>query len=147
MKRSMPKLFSIALILAMVFSFLPGQTRSVQAAPIPLTSGGTYTQNFDSLANSGTAAWANDSTLPGWYLGTDATPTVATYLVGTGSGTTGAFYSFGSSSATDRALGGLGSNGYYGASGVGKGYIGLILQNQTGANISALGLPRKSGHK
>lgn len=140
MKRTMPKFFAIALILAMAFSFLPGQKRSVLAAgAIPLTLS-PYAQNFDSLANSGTPAWANDSTLPGWYLATDANPTVTSYLVGTGSGTTGAFYSFGSSSATDRALGGLGSNAYYGASGVGKGYIGLVLQNQTGANINALSI-------
>jgi predicted extracellular nuclease len=138
MKRTMPKLFAFALTLAMIVSFLPAQAWSVRAAPIPLTT--TYTQNFDSLANSGTPAWTNDSTLPGWYLGTDANPAVTSYLVGTGSGTTGGFYSFGSSAATDRALGGLGSNSYYGASGVGKGYIGLILQNQTGANINALSI-------
>jgi predicted extracellular nuclease len=138
MKQTVSKFLAFAMTLALIVSFLPGQAQSVRAAPIPLTLGGTYTQNFDSLANSGTPAWTNDSTLEGWYLGTDANPAVTTYLVGTGSGTTGAFYSFGSASATDRALGGLGSNSYYGASGVGKGYIGLILQNQTGANISAL---------
>lgn len=128
-----------ASILALVATVLPGQARSVRAAgAVPLTAT-AYTQNFDTLANSGSsAAWTNDSTLPGWYLGTDANPTVTSYLVGTGSGTTGGLYSFGSASATDRALGGLGSNTYYGASGVGKGYIGLVLQNQTGANISAL---------
>ena len=142
MKQFMPKFLTIAVVLSMVFSFLPGQTRFVLAAPIPIALNGTYTQNFDSLANSSgtSASWTDDITLPGWYLRTDANTTVASYLVGIGNGTTGAFYSFGSSGSTDRALGGLGSNTYYGASGVGKGYIGLVLQNQTGANISALNI-------
>ncbi len=111
-------------------------------AEVSITYLGTpYTQNFDSLANSGTSAtWTNDSTLLGWYLSTDATPSVTSYLVGTGSGTTGGFYSFGDSSSPERALGGMGSNTYYGASGVGKGYIGLVLQNQTGATINALSI-------
>jgi len=139
MNKTMPKFFAVAIVLAMVFSFLPKQTHSVQAAPIPISLNGIYTQNFDSLSNSGSPTWTNDSTLPGWYLGTDANPTATSYLVGTGSGTTGAFYSFGLA-ASDRALGALGSNSYYGASGVGKGYMGLVLQNQTGANISALSI-------
>src|SRR5258706_3824536 len=136
MNKSLFKAFSIVTILALMLMALPMQ--SVDAAgTISLTAAG-YTQNFDSLANSGSPTWANDSTLPGWYLSTDATPSVTNYIVGTGSGTTGGFYSFGSASATDRALGGLGSNGYYDASGVGKGYMGVVLQNQTGANIDTL---------
>ena len=140
MKRKMSRVFSCALILVMMLGFLPVQPQAVMAGDgsVPLTAS-PYTQNFDTLASSGSpAAWANDSTLPGWYLATDLTPTVTTYLVGTGSGTAGGFYSYGAAGATDRALGGLGSNTYYGGSGVGKGYIGVVLQNQTGANINAL---------
>src|SRR5258706_2577627 len=136
MNKSLFKAFSIVTILALMLMALPVQNAEA-AGSVSLTAAG-YTQNFDSLANSSSPAWANDSTLPGWYLSTDATSSVTTYLVGTGSGTTGGFYSFGSASATDRALGGLGSNGYYGASGVGKGYIGVVFQNQTGANIDTL---------
>ena len=139
MKQAVSKIFTLIFTLTFILGFLPGQTPAALAAPIPLTpSSLTYSQNFDSLANSGSPAWTNDSTLEGWYLGTDAIPVVSTYLVGTGSGTAGGFYSFGSSGSTDRALGGLGSNSYYGGSGVGKGYIGLILQNQTGADINTL---------
>ncbi len=147
MKQTMPRLFVFALILAFIVSFLPAQAQYAFAAPdlrpsysVSIGSlGSTYSQNFDSLANIGTSSpWTNDVSLPGWYLGTDANPTVTSYLVGIGSGTTGGFYSFGSTLSTDRALGGLGSNSYYGASGSGKGYIGLILQNQTGATFTSL---------
>lgn len=138
MNKSLFKVFSLVTILALVLAAVPLQ--SVKAAgSVALTASG-YSQNFDSLANSGSSAsWTNDSTLPGWYLGTDATPTVTSYNVSTGTGTAGAFYSFGSTTAlTDRALGGIGSNAYYGTSGVGKGYMGIVLQNQTGANIDTL---------
>lgn len=137
MKIHLSKVFSLVTILALMLMALPVQSAQAATGSVVLTASG-YTQYFDSLANGGSPTWANDSTLPGWYLGTDATPSVTTYLVGTGTGTTGGFYSFGSSLATDRALGGLGSNGYYGASGVGKGYMGVVLQNQTGANIDTL---------
>jgi predicted extracellular nuclease len=124
-----------------MMGFMPGHTSSALAASVPLTLNTTYTQTFDTLANSGTSStWTDDSTLAGWYLATDNNPTVATYLVGTGSGNTGGFYSFGSSGSTDRALGGVGSNTYYGGSGVGKGYIGVVLRNETGADIDALGV-------
>lgn len=46
------------------------------AAPVPITGTTTYTQNFDSLG-TGSPAWTNDSTIPGWYAqinnGTTAT--------------------------------------------------------------------------
>jgi hypothetical protein len=32
-------------------------------------NGSTYSQNFDTLAQTGTnITWSNDSTIPGWYL-------------------------------------------------------------------------------
>jgi hypothetical protein len=136
MYKSLYKMFSVVTILALMLMALP--MGSAKAVGSIVTLGVPYTENFDSLASSGTPAWANDSTLPGWFLSTDATPSVTSYLVGNGSVTTGGFYSFGAVSSTDRALGGLGSNTYYGASGVGLGYIGLILQNQTGATINEM---------
>jgi len=77
-------------------------------------SAGTYTQNFNSLANSGTGvAWVDGSTLPGWYASTNKSSTargpITVYRADPGSSTTGAFYSYGSASATDRALGSLAS--------------------------------------
>jgi predicted extracellular nuclease len=136
MNKALYKAFSLVIILALMFMAVP--VKQAQAVGGITQLGFPYTQNFDSLANTGTPPWINDSTLSGWFLSTDSNSSVTSYLVGTGSGTTGGFYSFGASSNTERALGGLGSNAYYGASGVGKGYIGWILQNQTGATITTL---------
>lgn len=72
-------------------------------AAISINSGGTaYTQNFNTLANTGTS-----STLPdGWeFLETGANAN-STYTAGTGSSNAGDTYSFGSVAA-DRALGTL----------------------------------------
>lgn len=76
-------------------------------------SSGTYSQNFDSLADSGSPSWTDNSTLPGWYIskanGTSGNGPVTAYTPGTGSSGTGAIYSFGASSSTDRALGSVAS--------------------------------------
>ena len=114
--------------------------REVEAAPPISTSAGSmtalnaaYTENFDTLANSGTSAvaWTDNTTLPGWYS------TRPTYLVGTGSLNTGSLYSFGVTGAnpiTDRALGSVGS------SGTGAVYWGVRLTNNTGSQITSLDL-------
>ena len=95
-------------------------------AAITLT-GTTYTENFDTLANTGTS-----STLPsGWEFAETGTAVNTTYTAGTGSGTAGDTYSFGSAGSTDRALGGLQSgslNPTFGAS----------FTNTTGTAISSL---------
>ena len=100
---------------------------------VVLSSGtGTYTQTFDSLLNTGTAnAWADDSTITGWYAAKSVVPTpVTTYRAETGSGTTGALYSFGSAASSDRALGTL-------ASGTpGNFAFGVLFQNTSGSNLS-----------
>ncbi|PTS73932.1 hypothetical protein DBR17_17575, partial [Sphingomonas sp. HMWF008] len=73
-------------------------------AAISLSSSNAYTQNFDTLANSGTA----NSTLPaGWAFAESGSGANAAYAAGTGSDTGGNTYSFGSTGSTDRALGGL----------------------------------------
>jgi hypothetical protein len=65
--------------------------------------GATYTQNFDSLANTGTS-----SALPtGWFLFESGTAATTTYTAGTGSSQTGDTYSFGANLSTERAFGGL----------------------------------------
>jgi hypothetical protein len=74
---------------------------------------GTYSQNFDTLAQTGTSnPWVNDTTISGWHLYRSGSPVqaVTSYRAGTGSGTTAGFYSFGAANATDRALGGIGSS-------------------------------------
>lgn len=74
-------------------------------------SSGTYSQNFDSLANSGTAnTWMDNSTLIGWYASKSISPnSVTAYRADDGSGNTGALYSFGASGSTERALGSVAS--------------------------------------
>src|SRR5262245_2955400 len=61
---------------------------------LALTNGGTITsfgtqlnENFDSLINSGTATWINNSTIPGWYHARSGTGT--TIVADAGSSTAG----------------------------------------------------------
>lgn len=76
-------------------------------------SGGTYSQNFDSLASSGSPAWVDNSTLPGWYAAKGSAEATA-YIVSTGTSLTGSIYSFGVNGVnplSDRALGSIASSG------------------------------------
>jgi uncharacterized protein len=109
------------------------------AVPISLdTPTGTYTQNFDSLAASGSnISWVNGVTLSGWYLFNRNGLPITTYVAGNGSSSTGSFYSFGTDSS-DRALGSVGSGAtYFGSPGPGSvaGWIALALTNRSGATL------------
>lgn len=106
------------------------------------TSGFTYSQDFNSLAGTGSGvAWSNNSATPtvvGWnaYHGSasagstrSATQTsTSAYATGSGSSTTGGLFSFGSSSS-DRALGTMGSNSYEAA-------ITFAVKNTTGSTLT-----------
>jgi len=74
---------------------------------------GTYTQDFNTLALSGTAIpWNDNATLPGWYMRRMDDPNVVLanlYTANTGSSNAGAAYSYGSVDSTDRALGSIAS--------------------------------------
>lgn len=88
-----------------------------------------YNQYFDGLANTGTGsvAWANNSTIAGWYAGGTS------YTVGTGTGTTGTMYSFGTASGnTNRSLGSLSSGG------TGTQYYGVRFKNEGTTNITSI---------
>src|SRR5262247_950986 len=102
-----------------------------------LTNGGSITalgtpltENFDSLASTGTGiAWADNSTIPGWYS------TRVTYNSGTGSSNAGALYSFGVAGTnpdTDRALGSVASGS------TGTVFQAARLTNNTGGTITSL---------
>jgi hypothetical protein len=97
------------LFIALAAAVLPARPVSAQV----LMSGGMYSQNFDSLANSGSPSWTDNVTLPGWYIskagGTSGNGPVTSYSAGTGSGTTGAIYNFGASGSAERALGSIAS--------------------------------------
>ena len=97
------------------------------------------TQNFDSLANAGTTnAWANNSTLPGWYVLRGAAPPEPTnYAAGDGTpNATFGLYSLGPTGSTDRALGAIISNGF--AGNPGAVVYAVRLTNNTGADITSL---------
>jgi hypothetical protein len=115
------------------------------AAPVAITGTGNYSQNFDTLPASGSATWADDSTLPGWY--SQRTGSGTTIEAGTGSSTSGNLYAYGSASSTERALGSLGSENAT----TGSFAHGVQLQNTSGegATINSLAYTgeqwRKSG--
>jgi hypothetical protein len=87
----------------------------------------TYSQNFNSLANTGTGIpWTDNSTIPGWYS------TRTTYNAANGSSNAGALYSFGTTATTERALGSVGSGS------TGTVFYGARFVNNTGTTISAI---------
>jgi hypothetical protein len=99
--------------------------------PINLSS--SYTQNFDSLANSGTGnPWSDDSTITGWYFNRQFNNIPQTYNAGTGSSNAGALYSFGAISDSERALGSVASGS------TGTILWGISLVNDTSEVISDL---------
>ena len=107
-------------------------------SPMPtiniITLGTPITQNFDTLATSGTAnSWTDDTTLQGWYAQFGLQPTnPTTYRADSGTGTTGAIYSYGTGTNTDRAFGSVSSGT------PGDIFIALKLTNNTGLTITSL---------
>ena len=94
---------------------------------ISLTGSGTYSEDFNSLANTGTS-----STVPsGWAFSESDDNANTTYTGGTGSSNTGDTYSFGATSSTERAFGGLQSGSLVPT-------IGASFTNNTGATITQI---------
>ncbi|MEZ5014076.1 MAG: MopE-related protein [Chitinophagales bacterium] len=92
--------------------------------PFPITQ--THTDNFNSLANTGTSnVWTDNSTLSGWY----SNRTV--YIASTGTSATGGLYSFGTD-ASDRAIGSLGSGT---ATPI---HYGVAITNTTGVVVNSV---------
>lgn len=120
-------------------------------------NGGLYSQNFDSLPQTGTTStsnpWSNNSTLAGWFVfqsnngggttgardsgGTAGWAATAFIRAGTGSSNAGALYSFGvagTNPVTDRAMGTIGSGtpGDYS--------YALVLRNDTADKLDSFTL-------
>ncbi|MGH9967435.1 MAG: DNA/RNA non-specific endonuclease [Pyrinomonadaceae bacterium] len=91
------------------------------------TFGVPVTENFNTLASSGTSS----TTPAGWGFSEAGTNANTTYTAGTGSSATGDTYSFGATSNTERALGGL-------QSGTLIPTIGAAFTNNTGGTITSL---------
>ena len=81
---------------------------NISQGQVLLTKGGVpYTQDFNTLASTGTShSWANNATIQGWYV-TYGTSFASTYQVGNGSSSASNVYSFGSTGSTDRAFGAI----------------------------------------
>ncbi len=90
-------------------------------------TGITYTENFDTLANTETSS----TTPPGWFFSETGSNANTTYTAGTGSGNAGDTYSFGASGSTERAFGGL-------LSGSLIPIIGAEFTNDTGSPITQI---------
>lgn len=98
---------------------------SVAQAQIALTN--TYTQNFNSLSNTGNNnPWTNNTTLVGWYS------TRTTYQASDGTGNTGDLYSFGTTGSVERALGSINGGS------TGNISYAVQLRNLTGGVITSL---------
>jgi hypothetical protein len=99
------RIFSALVMLALMAGPLV-PANSVQAAgTIPLnTFGNSYTQDFNTLASSGTT---NTIVPDGWDFTETGTNANTYYRAGTGSDNTGDTYSFGASGNAERAFGGL----------------------------------------
>lgn len=105
-----------------------GSSAMSQAAPISLAATGTaYTQNFNTLASTGTSSTVPD----GWAFAEGGTNANTTYTAGTGSDNAGDTFSFGAAGSTDRALGGLRSGTLIPVFGVG-------FTNMTGSALTSL---------
>ena len=88
-----------------------------------------YSQNFNSLASTGSAA---DTTLPaGWYLLEGGTGANSNYSAGTGSSSAGDIYSFGLAGSNERSLGSV-------RSGAVVPTFGACVTNNTGGAIGAV---------
>ena len=101
LQRTLRHLFLRLLSIWLLGSSLLFQSAVMGAIILPNAT--PYTQNFDTLVNSGTSG----VTPAGWVFSESGTAANRTYAAGTGSSTTGNTYSFGSSSSSDRAFGGL----------------------------------------
>jgi len=97
-----------------------------------------YTEDFSGLPLTGSVTWSNNSTVPGWYASTDATPLVTSLGTSSGTSVSGGLFSFGNTA--DRALGFIATNGFVGSSGTGKAYLGIRIKNDGTRKIHKLTL-------
>ena len=124
--------WGLLVLVGTLIALLPEHSVGASGTISLTTLGAAYTQDFNTLASSGTS-----STLPnGWALFESGTSAAndGKYTAGTGSGTAGDTYSFGSTTApTDRAFGTL-------QSGTLIPTIGASFVNNTGSTITSLAI-------
>jgi hypothetical protein len=111
------RLFCFAFTLTVV-------TSGALTAQVLYVGGTTYSQNFDTLANTpinSNITWTDNVTLLGWYEQKSNNPD--TYRAGNGSHNAGHLWSYGADGSTDRALGSLASGS------TNEVFFGLRLKN------------------
>ncbi|HQR08522.1 MAG TPA: PEP-CTERM sorting domain-containing protein [Gemmatales bacterium] len=97
MSMTLNRQHAIGLVFIAALFFL---STPVAQAQVSLTN--TYTQNFNTLLNTGNNnPWTDNSTIFGWYS------TRTTYQASDGTGNTGDLYSFGTTGSNERALGSI----------------------------------------
>lgn len=99
-------------------------------AQVVFTGTGSYSQDFNTLVNSGSATWTDNSTLSAWYA--QRTGNGTQIVANAGSSNIGNLYSYGTGTDADRALGSLGS----GNAAAGSFAWGLQIQNNSGGVLS-----------
>lgn len=123
-------LLVVAVLMLVGLAVLFGPRSSAVTNGGNITSfGSLLTENFDTLATTGSPSWTDNSTIPGWYSNRTA------YTAGTGSSATGSLYSFGvagTNPLTERALGSVASGGTLTI------YQAVKLTNSTGGTITSL---------
>jgi hypothetical protein len=137
-RRTAQRALICSLVLALIGSlYISGTHLRVVKALSITTLGVPITQNFDTLATTGTAnTWTDDTTLTGWYSQFSLQPTSPiTYRADSGGSNTGAIYSWGvagTNPLTERAFGSIGSGT------PGNIFNALKLTNNTGSTITSL---------
>jgi hypothetical protein len=118
---------STLIAFAVSLFFVAISAERAQAQLCVQLNGGTYTQNFNTLAVSGSSN--NSSTIPiGFAFSESGTGNNVTYAAGDGSSATPNTYSFGTGTNTERALGEV--------TGALQSTIGACFVNNTGSAIS-----------
>lgn len=97
---------------------------SMTASPL------SYAQDFNTLINTGSGTWTDNSTIPFWYAQRSGTGT--SIAADAGSGTAGNLYSYGTGTNVDRALGSIGSSN----AAAGNFAWGVLLKNLTGSPVT-----------
>ena len=116
----------MATALVVCLAWMGGEAHAAGSVSLD-TPGGTYTQDFNSLAPSGTS-----STVPtGWHFLETGTNGNLTFAAGNGSSNAGDTYSYGGSGSAERAFGSLRSNALIPC-------FGAQFTNNTGYPIHAL---------
>ena len=115
------------IFLLLVFATL---INNVGWGQINMSATGSNTQNFNTLLNSGSATWSDNSTISNWF--SQRTGTGTNYLADAGSSTAGNLYSYGTDTNSDRALGTVGS----GNATAGNFAHGVLLRNTSGNTIT-----------